>query len=212
MDDKLDCYYRPALLLLQQKRYSEAFTLYEQSRSRTIADMLFSRDLTLGTPQERDFFSRLQTQRTAIAAKQQDLFRLTSSASRDKSAQKIADLEHEIEGTQQQYQQLEAAMSKQAPRLKQLTHTDSATLESVQRAAAQGDFDLLYYVSSETAIILWHVNGSGVQVRNVFLPRLQLITKVSALRDSRRPVPTLPSTKSMRVSCISILSSRWFHT
>jgi CHAT domain-containing protein len=192
MEDKLDCYYRPALLLLQQKRYSEAFALYEQSRSRTIADMLFSRDLTLGTPQERDLFSRLQTQRTAIAARQQDLFALTSSASRDKSAQKIADLEHEIEGMQEQYQQLEAAISKQAPRLKQLTHTDPATLESVQHAAAQGDFDLLYYVASETAIILWHVNGSGVQVRNVFLPRLQLITKVSALRDSLESGPDAP--------------------
>ena len=192
MDDKLGSYYQPALLLLQQKRYSEAFMLYEQSRSRTIADMLFSRDLTLGTPQERDLFSRLQAQRTAIAARQQDLFALTSSASRDKSAQKIADLEHEIEGMQQQYQQLEAAISKQAPRLKQLTHTDPATLESVQRAAAQGDFDLLYYVVSETAIILWHVNGTGVQVRNVFLPRSQLITKVSALRDSLESGPDAP--------------------
>ncbi len=85
---------------------------------------------------------------------------------------------------QRQYQQLEAAISKQAPRLKQLTHTDPATLESVQRAAAQGDFDVLYYVVSETAIILWHVNGTGVQVRNVFLPRSQLITKASALRDT----------------------------
>ena len=192
MDDKLDCYYRPALLLLQQKRYSEAFALYEQSRSRTIADMLFSRELTLGTPQERDLFSRLQMQRTAIAARQQDLFSLTSSASRDKSGQKIADLEHEIEGMQQKYQQLESTISTQAPRLKQLTHADPATLESVQRAAAQGGFDLLYYVASETALILWHINGSGVHVRNVFLPRSQLTAKVSALRDSLESGPDGP--------------------
>lgn len=192
MDDKLDCYYRPALLLLQQKRYSEAFAFHEQSRSRTIADMLFSRELNLGTPQERALFARLQMQRTAIAARQKDLFALTSSASRDKSGQKIADLEHEIEGMQRQYEQLESTIANEAPRLKQLTHADPATLESVQRAAALGDFDLIYYVVSETAVIEWLVNGSGVHVKKVFLPRSQLITKIAALRGSMDSGPDAP--------------------
>jgi CHAT domain-containing protein len=192
MEDKLGCYYRPALLLLQQKRYSEAFSLFEQSRSRTIADMLFSRELNLGTPQERELFSKLQTQRTAIAAKQQDLFALTSSETRERNGKKIADLEHEIEGMQEQFGQLESTVAKQTPRLKQLTHAEPATLESVQRTAAQGEFDVLYYVVTDTAVILWHVNGSGVQVKNVFLPRSQLIGKVSALRDSLESGPDSP--------------------
>jgi tetratricopeptide (TPR) repeat protein len=38
MEDKLDYYYSPALSLLQQKRYAEAFALFEQSRSRATAD------------------------------------------------------------------------------------------------------------------------------------------------------------------------------
>lgn len=184
MEDKLNYYYRPALLLLQQKRYSEAFSLMEQSRARTIADMLFSRELNVGTPRERELFSKLQAQRTAIASKQQDLFSLTSGAARDQNGKKIADLEQAIEGMQRDYEQLESDIAAQAPRLKQLTHSEPVTLESVQRAAAQGDFDVLYYVVTDTALILWHVDGSGVQVRNVFLPRSQLITKVSALRDS----------------------------
>jgi CHAT domain-containing protein len=192
MDDKLDSYYYPALLLLQQKRYSEAFSLFEQSRSRTIADMLFSRDLNMGMPTERDLFSRLQTQRTAIAARQQDLFSLTASAARDQNGKKIADLEREIQDMQQQYQQLESTISTQAPRLKQLTNADTATLESVQRAALIGKFDVLYYVVTENAIILWHINGAGVHVKNVFLPRSQVIAKVSSLRDSVESGPDAP--------------------
>lgn len=192
MEDKLDYYYRPALLLLQQKQYSQAFSLFEQSRSRAIADMLFSHQLTLGTAQERDLFSRLQTQRVAIASKQQELFALTSSANREQNGKKIGDLEHEIEGMQQRYQQLEASISSQAPRLRQLTHADVVTLESVKDAAAQGEYDVLYYVAVENQIILWHLNGSEVQVRNVFLPRAELIKKTSALRDSLESGPDAP--------------------
>jgi CHAT domain-containing protein/tetratricopeptide (TPR) repeat protein len=192
MDDKLDCYYRPALLLLQQRRYSEAFALYEQSRARSIADMLFSSQLAFKTPQERDLFSRLQTQRTTIAARQMDLFALTSSEYRDKNGRKIADLERVIEGMQQQYQQLESVIAAQAPRLKQMTQAEPATLESVQRAASLGDFDLLYYVVSDTAIIEWLVNGSGVHVKDVFLPRSQLINKVATLRESLESGPDTP--------------------
>jgi CHAT domain-containing protein len=189
MEDKLSYYYSPALLLLQQKQYPEAFSFFEQSRSRTMADMLFNREVNLGTPQERELFSKLQTQRTAIAAKQQDLFALTTSETRQRNGRKIADLEHEIEGMQEQYGQLESTVAREAPRLKQLTHAEPATLQSVQRAAVQGEFDVLYYVVTDTAVILWHLNGSGVQVKDVFLPRSQLISKVSALRESLESGP-----------------------
>lgn len=192
MEDKLNYYYRPALLLLQQKRYSEAFTLLEQSRARVMADMLFGHELNLGTLKEREAFSKLQAQRTAIAAKQEDLFALTSSAARNQNGKKIADLEHEIDGMQRDYEQLENNISAQAPRLNQLTQSEPVTLAGVQHAAAQGQFDVLYYVVTDNALILWHVNSSGVQVRNVFLPRSQLITKVSALRDSLESGPDAP--------------------
>ena len=33
MENKLSCYYRPALILLQAKRYPEAFAVFERSRS-----------------------------------------------------------------------------------------------------------------------------------------------------------------------------------
>ena len=37
------------------------------------------------------------------------------------------------------------------------------TLASVQRAAAEGNYDVLYYVVMEHALILWHITGDAVE-------------------------------------------------
>jgi tetratricopeptide (TPR) repeat protein len=101
MEDKIDYYYPPALLLLDRKQYSEAFELFERSRSRAMADLLASRPLTLGTPQERTLFSELQTLKINIAAQQAKLFNLTGSQNPDQNAKEIVQLENQIAGLQQ---------------------------------------------------------------------------------------------------------------
>jgi CHAT domain-containing protein len=192
LEDKIECYYRPALLLLDRKRYAEAFSLFERSRSRVMADLLASRPLTLGTAQERTLFSQLQTLRINIAAQQEKLFNLTSSQNRDQSLKQIVQLESQIADLQQQYDQLEARIAKQAPNLKQLTAARPVTLENVQRSAAEEGYDVLYYVVMGDKLVLWHINGNEVQVKDVFLPHVQLIKKTTALHDSlvaRRDAP-----------------------
>jgi CHAT domain-containing protein len=68
-------------------------------------------------------------------------------------------------------------------------------LQAVQRSAAAGGYDLLYYVVVENAVLLyyvvvenavllWHISGNEVQVKNVFLPHSELIKKTAALHDS----------------------------
>jgi CHAT domain-containing protein len=184
MEDKLDCYYRPALILLQAKRYPEAFAIFERSRSRTMADLLASRPLTLGSDQERTLYSQLQSLKTSIAAQQERLFNLTGSQYRDQNTKQIVELQGEIAGLQQQYEQLETRIAKEAPKLNELTAAQPVTLASVQRSAAEGRYDVLYYVVLEHALILWHISGDQVEVKNVFLPHAQLISKTAALRDS----------------------------
>lgn len=184
MDDKMDYYYNPALILLQQKRYGEAFGLFEQSRSRAMADLLVSRPLSLGTPQERALFSDLQSQRAAIAALQEKLFNLTAGEDRDKNGKEIADLEAQISALQQKYEALEARIGAEAPKLNTLTTSKPVTLESVQRAAAEGGYDVLYFIVMNHAIIAWHIGGADVEVKNVFLPHAVLATKAAALHDS----------------------------
>jgi CHAT domain-containing protein len=184
MEDKLDYYYSPALILLQQKRYAEAFALFEQSRSRAMADMLASAPLSMGNPQERQLFSELRSQRTGIAALQEKLFNLTGGEDRDQNGQRIVALETQISGLQQKYRALETRVASEAPRLSELTSSKPVTLESVQRAAAEGRYDLLYYIVLETGIILWHINGTEVEVRNVFLTHPLLAMKTATLYDS----------------------------
>ncbi len=192
MEDKIIYYYNPAMLLLDRKRYSEAFALFERSRSRVMADLLASRPLTLGTAQERTLFSQLETVKIDIAAHQEKLFNLTGSQNRDQNTKEIVDLESQIAGLQQQYDQIEARIAKEAPRLKELTASEPVTLASVQRSAAEGGYDVLYYVVQNTGLILWHINGTEVHVKNVFLPQIQLIKKTTAFHESlvaRRDAP-----------------------
>jgi len=184
LEDKIVYYYRPALLLLGRKQYSEAFRLFELSRSRALADLLASRPPALGTLQERTLFSQLQSLKTNIAAQQEKLFDLTGSQNRDQNAKEIVRLENQITDLQQQYDQIESRIAQEAPKLKQLTTREPVRLEDVQRSAAEGGYDVLYYVVLEHAVILWHIDGDGVQVRNVFLPHAQLVKKTTALRNS----------------------------
>ncbi len=184
MEDKIGYYYSPALILLGQKRYAEAFALFEESRSRAMADMLVSRPLNLGSTKERTLFSDLQSQRTAIAALQGKLFNLTGAADRDQNGKQIADLEAQIAGLQEKYRLLEARIAREAPKLNELTSSKPVTLDSVQRAAAQGRYDVLYYVVTETNVILWHIGGADVEVKKIFLPHAVLAAKAAALHDS----------------------------
>jgi CHAT domain-containing protein len=183
MEDKIGYYYSPALILLNQKRYAEAFALFEQSRSRAMADMLVSRPLNLGAAKDRLLFSDLQSQRTAIAALQGKLFNLTGGADRDQNGKQIADLEAQIAGLQEKYRLLEARIAREAPKLNQLTSSKPVTLESVQRAAAEGRYDILYYVLTDTNLFLWHIGGADVEVKKVFLPHAVLSVKAATLHD-----------------------------
>ena len=96
MENKLSCYYRPALILLQAKRYPEAFAVFERSRSRAMADLLASRPLTLSNDQERALYSQQQSLKTNIAAQQSKLFDLTGSQNRDQSTKQIVELQGKI--------------------------------------------------------------------------------------------------------------------
>ena len=183
MEDKIGYYYSPAFILLDQKRYAEAFALFEQSRSRAMADMLVSRPLNLGSANERLLFSDLQSQRTAIAALQGKLFNLTGGADRDQDGKQIADLESQIAGLQEKYRLLEARIAREAPRLNELTSSKPITLESVQRAAAEGRYEILYYVVTDTNLFLWHIGGADVEVKKVFLPHAVLTAKAGTLHD-----------------------------
>ena len=149
-----------------------------------MADLLASRPLTLSNDQERALYSQQQSLKTNIAAQQSKLFDLTGSQNRDQSTKQIVELQGKIADLQQQYEQLQARIAREAPKLNELTAAQPVTLASVQRAAGEGNYDVLYYVVMDDAVILWHISGNQVEVKDVFLPHVELIKKVAALHDS----------------------------
>lgn len=183
LEDKIDFYYAPILLLLDLHRPADAFALMERSRSRAMADLLANSSLALPSPQERNLFSQLMKLKADIAMAQQRLFRLTPEE-RQKHAEEVARTESQIKKLQDAYQDLEARIRKEAPKLQDLMVSQTVSLESVQRLAKAEKFDLLYYLVMETAVIVWHIGADDVTVFNVFLPRAQTMSKAAALRNS----------------------------
>lgn len=184
LEDKIEFYYAPIQELLERRRLADAFSLLERSRSRAMGDLLATRTLALGTAQERELFSASVKLRAEIAAAQQTLFNLIAGGAGDKHANEVAALEAQISGRERDYQKLQARMTRAAPRLADLMVSEPATLENAQRAAGAGGYDLLYYLVLEHAVILWHIDGHGAQVWNVFFPRTEVMKHVAALRDN----------------------------
>lgn len=184
LEDKIDFYYAPIKLLLDQHRLAEAFDLMERSRSRGMADLLMSRPLNFSTSRERELFSESQQLRAQIGAEQQKLFRITAGGAREKHAEEIAQCEARISKLEAEHQLVANRIAKEAPKLEGLTESRAVSLESAQKLARQEGYDLLYYLALPTGVILWHIGGDDVEAVNVFLPRNYLIDKVGKLRSS----------------------------
>jgi len=186
LEDKIQVYYAPALLLLDLHRQAEAFELMERSRSRAMADLLAASPLTLRTPQERDLFSHLMKLKADIALQQKRLFELSAEQDRGKHAAEIADSKAVIATLEGQYEKVQASIAASAPKLEQLTVSQSVSLANAQTSANNDAYDLVYYLVQDTNVIIWDINGRGVKALNVFLPHTQLAGKVAAIRNSLR--------------------------
>jgi CHAT domain-containing protein len=184
LEDKVQAYYAPALLLLDLHRPAEAFDLIERSRSRVMADMLAASPLALRTPQEREMFSQLMKLKADIALQQKKLFELTTAQDRSKHGAEIADSKGRIATLEGQYERVQVSIAASAPKLEQLTVSQSVSLASAQTSANEDAYDLLYYLVQENNVIIWDVNGQEVKVLSVFLPHTQLTLKVAAIRSS----------------------------
>ena len=177
LEDKINFYYAPALLLLDLRREAEAFDLMERSRSRGMADLLASSPLSLRTARERELFSQSLQLKSQIADQQVRLFASTAAGERTRRAQEIAKLEGQL-------QKVQGQIAKDAPKLLELSESQPVSLESAKLSAKQESYDLLYYLVVEHAVIVWDINGDGVKVLNVFLPRSEVTAKVAALANS----------------------------
>ena len=184
VEDRIGFYYAAIQQLLARRRYAEAFEMLERSRSRALADLLASRTLGLGRPEEQKLYAESMLVRTQIADAQGTLFELASTPEPAKNAREISVLQGHIRTLEARNQDVLARMAVQAPRLQALVALPPASLEALQQSMREERYEMLQYLVLEHGIILWHISADAVFVRNVFLPRTAVMGKVAALRTS----------------------------
>jgi CHAT domain-containing protein len=181
LESRIAFYHRPILVLLQERRNEEAFALLERSKGRAMADLLASRAVSLPNAQERDLFARSVELRSRIAGLQAQLFNMIIS--RDPQTE-IAQISAPIQRLQNEHDNLTREMRQRGGTLQKLVVAESTTLPQLQQAMQDDRFELLQYLVQDHALILWHISAESVHVRNVFLPKSQLIQKVRSLQAS----------------------------
>jgi len=184
MEDRINFYYAPVQQLLERRRYDQAFELVERSRSRALADLLASRTPGLQQPEEQKLYSELMTLRTRIADAQGRLLELVSDPKRSTNSAQAESLQKQIRLLETQYDEASARIAAQAPRLSSLVESTPATLSAFQQALREERSEALQYLVLEHALLVWHITPTSVTVKNVFLPRSELMSKVAALRTS----------------------------
>ena len=216
---RMEYYYAAVRLLLANKRYADAFQMFERSRSRALSDLLATRQPGLGRPLEQKLFAESAVLRTQIADAQGKLLEFTTQDTAADST-RIAQLEAEIRTLESQHDGVTSRMAAEAPRLQNLVTSKPATLDGLQRSMRDERYEMLQYLVTDTDLIVWHIAPGSMTVRNVFLPRNILVDKVASLQkslaDRNAPfdettaqelflyliAPTLPMVKSDRLVII----------
>ena len=183
LDDRIEFYYAAVQQLLERRRYAQAFELLERSRSRVMADLLASRKLLFARPDEEKLFAETVALRARIGALQTELFRL-AAADATKHGQRMAVLQNQIRVLESEEQKLAARIATEAPRLQKLVVSEPVTLKALQQSMREERYEMLQYLVLEQGVILWHITSDEVFVRNVFLPRSEVIKKVASLQKS----------------------------
>jgi CHAT domain-containing protein len=184
LEDRINFYYAAVQQLLERRRYADAFELFERSRSRALADLLATRKLGLQRPEEQKLYAESTVLRTQIADAQSRLFEIASQPDAAKNASQMSALQSQIRTLEAQHQKVVSRMAVESPRLQNLVTSSPASLKALQQSMREERYEMLQYLVVEHGVIVWHIAPDSIFVRNVFLPRSEVIGKVAALQKS----------------------------
>jgi CHAT domain-containing protein/tetratricopeptide (TPR) repeat protein len=182
--DRINFYYAAVLQLLDRRRFADAFVTFERARSRALADLLASRKLALARPEEQRLYADSALIRSQIADAQSKLLELASEPDASKNATRLTSLNGQIRALEEHYRQASSRIATEAPRLQNLVDAKPANLKALQDAMRAERFELIQYLVQESGVVVWHIGPDSITVRNVFLPRPQVIAKVASLQKS----------------------------
>ncbi len=184
LEDLMQIYYEPALILLQLRRPAEAFALLEKSRSRVLADLLQTQDLKLSQPADRDFYAESVRINAQISRLQKDLLNLRSSGSQN--SVDVTAKEKEIQTLESEYQKLTRSVVASGSKVQELIASKPVSLTDFQQMLKQDGGEALSYLVQGDQIVLMHISGDAVHTRSVVLIREHLVKKITSLRRSLR--------------------------
>jgi CHAT domain-containing protein/tetratricopeptide (TPR) repeat protein len=179
---------------------AEAFKVTEQSRSRSLLDLLSETgsSITQGIPPEL-----LKRKQDNLDRQQEIAEELTGiSLTADKDKKKPSDLESELEKLQTDFDQIENQIRTASPRYASLTAGKPLSLAEVQSNVLDDQTVLLEYSLGSEASYLWAVTKNGVSVYK--LPARPDLDKLATNLRAQ----LIPSKLQRRIVGIDVADSR----
>jgi len=180
LNDRISIYYEPAMQYLDRGEYAKAFALLEKSRGRAMADLMYSRQVTLNNPQDQLLFAQSVELDAKLAAAQNKLFNAPATTSQDE----VEAMQHSVDELQSQHRALQAKIAEKAPRLHDLVEASPVSLAQAQAAAKRDGYDILYYLALNDGLLIWHIGGDSQHAVKVYYTRSVLIPHVAGLYKS----------------------------
>jgi CHAT domain-containing protein len=175
---------------------SESFKINEQSRARSLLDLLVETDaaITEGVPAE------LLKKKQDNLDRQQEIAELLTGVtiSSEDLKKKPADLDKELEALQTEFESIENQIRTASPRYASLTGNQPLSLAEVQQKVLDDQTVLLEYALRPDASYLWSVSNTSVSLYKL-PPRITVDQAATNLRAQ-----LIPSTLQRRIVGIDV--------
>jgi CHAT domain-containing protein/tetratricopeptide (TPR) repeat protein len=177
---------------------AEAFKISEQSRARSLLDLLSETNATLTEGIPAALLKRKQDNLDRQQEIAEDLTGISLSA--DSEKKKPSDLEPELEKLQTEFEEIENQIRTASPRYASLTSGKPLSLAEVQGTVLDDQTVLLEYSLGKDASYLWAVTKSGVSIYK--LPARPIVDKLAI--DLRAQL--IPSKLQRRIVGIDVMA------
>lgn len=188
---RVKIYESAALQLLQQKRYAEAYTMVERSRSRVLADMLATQPLRSADTRANALFAESVALRKRIADNQTRLFAM---GGRDEASERdpvYLTTQKQVRDDEAAYQNVLSRARTAAPQVASLTTAATSEFTTLQQAMRDEGFETLQFLRSSSGLVVWHSSAEGSHARSVLVTDHMLFDSIAALSSSLTD-PSLP--------------------
>ncbi len=181
---RVKIYESTALQLLQQKRYGEAYTMVERSRSRVLADMLATQPLRSADSRANALFAESVALRKRIADNQTRLFAIGGMDEASQKEPVYVATQKQIRLDEAAYEIVLARARTEAPQVASLTTATTSDFATLQQAMRDEGFETLQFLRSSSGLVVWHSSAEGSHAISVLVTDRMLFGSIDAMSSS----------------------------